>query len=246
MVYSLWALENWLCELEIMAQIPLPIRLDIHARFSTFVAGENQVVLDHLLGISAGQRAQILWIWGPSGSGKSHLLQALCTSENDSGRPAIFLPMKSPGLPGPGVLDGLEALDLVAIDDVEQIAGVNDWEHALFALYNELLTQEGCLLMTASRPPSVIAFSLPDLASRAAGAVVYRLEPLGEDAVLIALKEHASCRGLELPDASAHYLMRHVERNMSALCGSLEKLDVASMVSQRRLTVPFIRDVLEI
>jgi len=229
-----------------MTQIPLPIRLDVHARFSTFVAGENRVVLDHLLGISAGQRAQILWIWGPSSSGKSHLLQALCASENDLGRSTIYLPMKDSGLPGSGVLDGLETLDLVAIDDVEQIAGVSDWEHALFVLYNELLTQEGCLLMTASRPPGVITFSLPDLASRAAGAVVYYLEPLGEDAALVALKEHASCRGLELPDTSAHYLMRHVERNMSALCGSLEKLDMASMISQRRLTVPFIRDVLEI
>ena len=229
-----------------MTQIPLPIRLDVHARFSTFVAGENRIVLDHLLGISASQRAQILWIWGPSSSGKSHLLQALCASENDLGRSTIYLPMKDSGLPGSGVLDGLETLDLVAIDDVEQIAGVSDWEHALFVLYNELLTQEGCLLMTASRPPGVIAFSLPDLASRAAGAVVYYLEPLGEDAALVALKEHASCRGLELPDTSAHYLMRHVERNMSALCGSLEKLDMASMVSQRRLTVPFIRDVLEI
>ncbi len=203
-------------------------------------------MLDHLLGISTGQRAQILWIWGPPGSGKSHLLQALCTSENDLERSTIYLPMKNSRLPGPGVLDGLEALDLVAIDDVGQIVGVSDWEHALFSLYNELLTQEGCLLMTALGPPSVIAFSLPDLASRAAGAVVYRLEPLGEDAALVALKEHASYRGLELPDASARYLMRHVERNMSALCRSLEKLDAASMVSQRRLTVPFIRDVLEI
>ena len=229
-----------------MAQIPLPLRLDVHARFDTFVAGKNRVVLEHLLGIGGGQRAQVLWIWGTPGSGKSHLLQAVCASANDLGRPAIYLPMKSPGLPGPALLDGLETLDLVAIDDIEQIGGVADWDRSLFSLYNELLAQGACLLMTAPQPPGAITFSLPDLASRAAGAVVYRLTPLGEDDTITALKGHAHHRGLELPDASADYLMKHVERNMVALCGWLDTLDMASLVAQRRLTVPFIRDVLKI
>ena len=87
-------------------------------------------------------------------------------------------------------------------------------------------------------------FSLPDLASRAAGAVVYQLRSLDDDHSLEALRGHARSRGLDLPDAAARYLLDRVSRDMGTVCRWLDELDTASLVTKRRLTIPFIRAAL--
>lgn len=229
-----------------MSQLPLPIRLDAHARFTTFVAGENAAALGHLRRLGTGRPGEAIWLWGPASSGKSHLLQAACAETAEEGRRAIYLPMRSPRASQPGLLEGLEALDVVAVDDVGAALGESGWDRALFGLHNELVARGACLLMTADQPPTAMTFSFPDLASRAAGAVVYRLSPLSEKDTLLALQGHARYRGLDLPESAARYLLNHVERNMAALCGWLDTLDRASLVAQRRLTIPFIREVLDL
>jgi DnaA family protein len=142
------------------------------------------------------------------------------------------------------MLDGLGALELVALDDIEAVAGDAAWERALFNLFNESQSAEKRLIVAADRSPAAVGFSLPDLASRAAGMVVLRLNPLADEDSLLALQAHARYRGLDLPEASARYLLHRVERDMRGLCEWLDTLDRASLVAQRRLTIPFIRQTL--
>ena len=100
------------------------------------------------------------------------------------------------------------------------------------------------MLLSACNAPAGTSFSLADLASRAAGAVVYQLHALGEADSLVALQTHARFRGLELPEASGRFLLTHLRRDMAGLCRWLDQLDQASLAAQRRLTVPFIREAL--
>jgi DnaA family protein len=144
----------------------------------------------------------------------------------------------------PDVLRGLDALDLLALDQVDRVAGDLEWEKELFVLLNAFLAREGGLLLAGRLAPATAGWTLPDLASRAAGAVVYRLEALDDDDQIAALIGHARARGLDLDRAAAEYLLHRVARDMSGLTAWLERLDSASLIAQRRLTIPFIRELL--
>lgn len=223
-----------------MRQLPLGIRLGLSHRFETFHVGANAEAVAALVSLSTGAGRAPLWLCGPPGSGKSHLLQAACALAGASGQRAACLPL-SKGQ-GAELLGGYEQLPLVALDDLDEVAGDAAWEHALFTLYNELAERGGRLVLAAARPPAVTGIRLPDLASRLAASEVHRLEPLGEADQGEALRRRARHRGLELPDETLLFLTRRAPRDFATLCRMLDELDTESLAARRRLTVPFVRD----
>jgi DnaA-homolog protein len=226
-----------------MPQLPLAVTLDAHASFATFVAGSsNEPAIEHVRALSTAQSGEIVWVWGSRGCGKSHLLQAACRAADAAGKRSMYLALGSDPEIVPELLADLDALDLLALDQVDRAAGSPAWESRLFAVLNGFQSREGCLLMAAADAPSAVGFSLADLASRATGAVVYRLRPLAEQERIEALLLHARHRGLELDAAAARYLQARVARDMPTLCAWLSKLDEASLAAQRKLTIPFIRE----
>src|SRR5690606_38519952 len=118
------------------------------------------------------------------------------------------------------------------------------WERRLFALFNDVTTRGASLLLAASTAPRAVEFALPDLASRAAGAAVYRPQPLADAERAQALIVHAEARGIERAPAAADYLLTRVARDMHALAGLLERFDKASLAARKRLTISFIRELL--
>lgn len=226
-----------------MAQLPLALQLASHAVFETFVDGENAAAAAHVRSLAGGVPGAI-WLAGLEGAGKSHLLQAACRAAAATGRRAMYVPVGEPEV-GPDLLRNLDSLDFVALDDLDRAAGAADWEARLFEVLNAAAAGAPSLLMAAVPVPTATAFALPDLASRAAGAVVYRLQPLDDAGQIDALSRQARHRGLELDAAAARFLQARVPRNMAVLAAWLERLDAASLAAQRRLTVPFLRGVLE-
>jgi DnaA-homolog protein len=222
-----------------MRQLPLAVRLRDFAVFETFEPGPNGAVVAVLAAPAAAGPA--VWLWGPEGSGKSHLLQAACAAEPS----AAYLPVAELLDAGPGVLEGWHDRALVCIDDIDRLAGQRDWELAAFALFNRLWEQGGCLVVSACAGPAATRFALPDLQSRLAWGGVFRLAPLSDDDRVAALRRRAAHRGLDLPLDSARYLMRRLPRDMRALCGWLDTLDVASLAAGKRLTLPFVKSVIE-
>jgi DnaA family protein len=214
-------------------------------RFETYHEGANAAAVADLKRLVGAADHAPLWIQGPAGVGKSHLLQACCALAGQRGLTSACLPLATYIDLDPGQLAGLEQLDLVALDDVDAIAGQPVWEQALFTLYNELLELGGRLACSAQLPPAGVAFRLPDLASRLSACVVHRLQPLSEQDQALALRRRAAHRGLELPDETLLYLTRRAPRDFAALCRLLDELDTEALAAQRRLTVPFVRQVLE-
>src|SRR5690606_13971040 len=111
---------------------------------------------------------------------------------------------------GPDLLSDLDTLDFLALDAVDEVAGSESWERGLFAVLNGFQARDRTLLIGAGRAPAALAFTLPDLASRAAGAVVYRIRALDEDGQAEALIRHARHRGLKLDKAAARFLQARV------------------------------------
>jgi len=225
-------------------QLPLGVQLGVSLRFETYHEGVNALAIAGLRQLVDQAGEAPLWLYGPVGVGKTHLMQAVCAMAGQRGLTAAFLPLAESSLV-PGMLAGCERLDLVALDDVDAVAGKPAWEQALFTLYNELPEQGGRLVCAAELPPAALAFALPDLASRLSACVVHRLQPLAERDQGMALQRRAAHRGLELPDETLHYLTRRAPRDFAALCRLLDELDTEALAAQRRLTVPFVRQVLE-
>ena len=142
------------------------------------------------------------------------------------------------------VAENLDSYALVAVDDIHRVAGIESWQRALFVLFNALAEKGGSFVATARNAPNAIKRLLPDLASRLAWGPVFQLAPLTDEEKIIALKQRASRRGFELPDDTAHFLLRRQQRDMHTLCATLDALDTASLVAQRKLTLPFVKSLL--
>lgn len=224
-------------------QLPLDFAPAPAARFATFVEGPNRAAVEHAAALAAG-RAGAVWLWGASGTGKSHLLQAACAEAAAHGRRAMYVPLAAAEAAAPELLADLEALDLLALDDLERVAGDAAWERRLFAVFNDAAARGASLLLAANAAPRAVGFALPDLASRAGGAAVYHLQPLTDAERAQALIAHADARGIAFEPAAADYLLTRVARDMHALTSLLERFDRASLAERKRLTISFIRELL--
>lgn len=226
-----------------MRQLPLSVRIPDRAVFASFLVARNAQAVQHLEGIARGELAGTTWVCGPAGSGKTHLLQAVCVATSDSQRAGYF-PLRELTPLGPGALEGFPQLDCLSCDDLDEVAGRLDWERALFALFREIEERGGRLVVSAASPPALLRWALPDLGSRFGASAIFQLRALDEAEQLQALQLHARVRGLELPEDAARWMQRRFPRDMRSLYGLLDTLDEAALVAQRRLTIPFIRSVL--
>jgi DnaA-homolog protein len=226
-----------------MKQLALGVRLRADAVFESFWPGPNSEIVAALRGPSAVP----LWLWGASGSGKTHLLQAVCAAagEVSSGAAAAYFPLTRPPALPPEALAGFERARVLCVDDVDAAAGDLAWESALFRLFNEASELRTRLIFAAAAPPRQPDWRLEDWGSRAAACVVYQLRELDDDGRVEALRLRAAQRGLQLPYETSEYLLKRMPRDMRSLFDILDQLDEASLVAQRRLTIPFIRDALE-
>ena len=227
-----------------MKQLPLAMRLRERAVFDSFVAGANLQAVEQLRALARGASAGVYWLSGAQGVGKTHLLQATCAMARSAGADTAYLPLSQLVALGPETLEGWRSSRVVALDDLAAIAGRRDWEQGLFRLYREAEERGAALLASAAAPPLLLNFSLPDLASRFAAATLLPLRPLDESEQRQALRLRARARGLELPEETALYLQRRFRRDLATLYELLDAIDEAALQAQRRLTVPFIRQVL--
>jgi DnaA-homolog protein len=225
-----------------MKQLALGVRLRAGAVFDSFWPGPN----GEIVGALRRPGAAPLWLWGTSGSGKTHLLQAVCAAAG-AARPAAaaaYFPLAGSALP-PEALAGFEHTQVLCVDDVDAVAGDSAWEQALFGLFNAASELRTRLIFAAAAPPRQARWRLDDWGSRAAACVVYQLRELDDEGRMEALRLRAAQRGLQLPQETTEYLLRRMPRDMRSLFDMLDQLDEASLAAQRRLTIPFIRDQIE-
>lgn len=186
-----------------------------------------------------------IYLWGENASGKSHILLACAEQVQKAAYDVVYLSLDElKQTAQPTALQSIGQSVLVCIDDLESVAGLSEWEEALFHFFNDL-QQSGCKLLIASQNnPNNVCFNLPDLRSRLATGLIYQLTSLNDEDKQQALILQAQTRGLILPEEVAQYLLRHYGRDMRSLMTSLQQLDKASLAAQRRLTIPFVRQVL--
>ncbi len=225
-------------------QIPLTIQFDEILNFANFLNGRNQQAIDHLKSLQT-QYGQAIFLHGVTGCGKTHLAQATFHSYNEHGLVAGYIDAKEGGI-APIMLDGLDNYDCLIIDGIEAIIADRDWQEAVFHCFNRFIQRGANLLFTSTKSPAELNDILPDLSSRLLSGLVFQLKELSDDEKLAALQARAKEFGMELSKEVGQFWLTHGSRENSMLFPQLRQLDQASLTHKRKLTIPFLKQELEL
>ncbi|SMC26908.1 regulatory inactivation of DnaA Hda protein [Andreprevotia lacus DSM 23236] len=220
-----------------MKQLVLDLRLATPPGFDDFVRGDNAELLFMLSEWAArSEHTRFIYLWGESGAGKSHLLQAAAGRLGD----AVHVDAATTALPWPLAADASLIVDNVGALDAEQ-------QIRLFDHYNTLREGSGRLLAAGPLPPMLLQQQLQlrdDLTTRLGWGLVYQLKALSEPDRIAALKRHARKLGFELGDDAADYLLRHAARDLGSLSALLELANERALSLKRQVTIALVREVL--
>lgn len=224
-------------------QLTLDVRLRDTCSLENFLPDSNRELVKIVQRIAEGDTdTRMLCVWGPEGSGKTHLLQAACRRVHERENPAVYIPLRDHAQLSPEVLEGLARCMLVCLDDIDAIAGSQEWERAIMVLYEEL-GESTVLVVAARNNAQSCGLVLADLATRLASGLAYSLAPLDDEGKLKAVKARAKARGLDLADEVGRYVLNRFPRDTHALFALLDRLDKGSLAEQRRITIPFIKSL---
>lgn len=224
-------------------QFPLDLRWPPHQQLDAFWPGGNVAALQGVSNVVVGGDAW-LYLQGASGTGKSHLLIGACRAVLEVGGAARYVSLLQLGAQCGEVVATLDAGGLLAIDDVQAIAGDVDAERALFDLYNRARIANARMLFAASAPPSELGIGLSDLVSRFAACTQYLLRPLDDAGRRAMLRVLAGRVGLRLDDEVLDWWFARQPRDPASAVALLQRIDRAALAAQRRVTIPFLRELL--
>jgi DnaA-homolog protein len=217
-----------------MKQIPLAIAFEVERSFESFISGSNRLTVEQFRNHLPSTTP--LYLWGASGSGKTHLLQALVQQQQMRGARVGWFDTASPL---PWAHD--ESWAVLVLDECESFNA--DQQQAAFALFVEAASH-GTAVLAAGRLPPVDLPLRDDLRTRLGWGLVLALQALNEAETRAALRREADRCGLFLSDEVMDYLLTRFERDLKSLMGLFERLDEFAWVHKRAITLPALKQML--
>jgi DnaA family protein len=219
-----------------MTQLLLDLKPEQIPSLDNFVAGINTELVGRLQALAGAHGFDLLYVWGPPGSGRTHLLAATARAAALQ-RPTSLLAGEQVGAELPVVPGGL-----LVIDDIDQLSA--DGQVALFRAFNSARLIGLSLLLAGPLPPLQLQLR-EDLRTRVGQSLIFEVKPLSDDEKSDALRHHALQRGMRVDDGLVHYLLRHGRRDLPSLMAVLNHLDQASLEQKRPATLPLLKEVME-
>ena len=229
-------------------QLIFPFQVNQKASFDSFFCSpDNQNLMTSLANIVSSPDTSELIIHGEEGSGKSFLMQAICNELSSAEKQFAFIPMKKAFNMGVEIFQNLGSLDAVCIDDLQLILANQDWETALFNLINEC-QQSNCSLMLSlgGTQPLDESIVLPDLLSRIKRMEFIALHAVQDELFSQAIHFVAQQLDIKIEKAELEFLLKHQTRLFSLLVENIVTLDKQAASLKRKITIPLIKETLDI
>lgn len=222
-----------------MKQLALDIGLARAPSLASYLAGSNDAAWKHLqLWVGNPTRSPVpTYLWGASGSGKTHLLLAVQESLREQGASAGWL---DPAMAEPPEFD--ERWAVVLLDDVHLYTAVQ--QHAAFAWFVQAQALQRGVLAAGLLPPADLKLR-EDLRTRLGWGHVFQLHVLSEPERRAVLRQAADARGIFLSDDVMDFILTRFSRDLGSLMQLLEHLDAYALQTQRGITIPLIKSMLE-
>ena len=229
-------------------QLIFPFQINQKASFDSFFCSpDNQNLMTRLADIAISQDANEIIIHGEKGSGKSFLMQAICNELSSSEKQFAFIPMKKAFNMGVEIFQNLGSLDTVCIDDLQLILANQQWETALFNLINEC-QQSNCslILSLGGTQPVEESIVLPDLLSRIKRMEFIALHAVQDELFNEAIVSVTQQLEIKIDNAELEFLLKHQTRIFSLLVENIITLDKQAASLKRKITIPLIKETLNI
>ncbi|WP_371185979.1 DnaA regulatory inactivator Hda [Thalassotalea maritima] len=227
-------------------QLPLAVHLPDDETFASYYTLAGQSIVGQLREFIANDHVNIngFYLFGQQGVGKSHLLHASCAHAASLNKTSLCLSFSELQHLSVDVLTDLERVDVICLDDLHLIAGNEAWQQGVFDLYNRVIENNKKIILAGNDAANKLAITLPDLVSRISWGFTEQVKPLDDEHKIQAFQQRARLRGIEMQDETVKFLLNRLSRDMQSLLQSLDILDKASIKAQRKITIPFIKDVL--
>ncbi|MEC9205953.1 MAG: DnaA/Hda family protein [Pseudomonadota bacterium] len=220
-------------------QIPIDFRFVTEKTFDNFIVGNNGAIIESLLVFPETKPTNIITIYGEKSSGKTHLCQA---TKNISENKSIYINS-----------DNIEQLEIkgdyisfMIIDDIDLILKKFNVEEKIFTLVNDFILNNKGMLITSTINPKKIEFRIPDLLSRLSWGLSFKINDLSDLDKIKVLKKYSHERGLTLSPLVCDYIITHFKRELYYLCNSIRFLDQKSLSLKKKITIPFIKKIIEL
>ncbi|GAC29355.1 DnaA regulatory inactivator Hda [Brumicola pallidula] len=232
-------------------QLSLPVSLPDDETFDSFLEVDNEFAASYLKAFcdhGNNSNKSLCYLFGASGVGKSHLLFACCHQATLNGLQTVYLNMLELKEMPTQVISDIADYDVICIDNLHEIAGHQTWERTLFDLINQAVerSHQPRLIMAANASPLVVGFQLPDLISRLTWGAVFQLASRSDKSLCDIIQFRIEHRGLEASEDCIKFLLTRVDRELSNLMLIVDELDKKSLQAKRKLTIPFIKQALNL
>tara|TARA_B100000809_G_C15088154_1_gene512203 strand:- start:195 stop:929 length:735 start_codon:yes stop_codon:yes gene_type:complete len=227
-------------------QLLLDIKLDESVSLENFIKCDSTDVALNILSniVKSSSISNSFLLWGKEGVGKSYLMHALNRDFLSQELNTAFIVLSDSRINEPAILQGLDQMDAVFIEDVNELGDSADWESALFNLINQSLINKTKLIFSSNCVALDLQVTLKDLFSRLSAFTAVEIPEITEKEKIEALLQSAKRKGLTLEEKTVKYILTYTSRNLSDLLRLLSELDEFSLEKKKKLSPALVRELL--
>ena len=220
-------------------QIPINFSFCNAKTLDNYISGENKHLIKALKEFAKNNHGQLIYLFGEKSTGKSHLCKAVFDIIEDT-----KILVNQHNFETLSDMD-LQNINYLILDDFEIILEKGNNEDTLFYYINEFIISKKSLLISSINSTEQITFTKKDLKSRLTSNLIFNIKEISDERKVEVLKNITEDIGWTIEEKVCQYIMYHYRRDLFFLCNVLKSIDENSLALKKKVTIPFVKSIIE-